>query len=61
MEMIRGEKPISKVNLGLRRWLQVKMILVLLSPTIKEVDFLKLINILIQNVGRNILVDFSRN
>ena len=45
----------SKVNIGLKRGPQIKMFLVLLRLTMREVVVPNLINLLSQIVGRNIL------
>ena len=55
VEMLRGEEPMSKDNLGLRRGLRMKMFLVILRLTMREVMVPTLINLLSQILGRNIL------
>ena len=53
--MKRGEGSMSKVNLGLRRGIQIKMNLLPLRLTIREVVVPNFINVFAQIVGRNIL------
>ena len=52
VEMLRGEEPMSKVNLGLRRELQINMFLMLLRLTVRGVVVPTYMNLLSQIVGK---------
>ena len=55
IEMLRGEELMRKDNLVLRSGLRMKMFVVILRLTMREVMVPTLINLLAQIVGRNIL------
>lgn len=55
VEMLSREELISMFNLGLRKGFQIKIVLVLLRPTMRELLVLKVLSLLVLLLGRSTL------